>query len=276
MIQFGLNVNPNAGGLPMALRTSLIADSNGLEFVGVQDHPYNPQLYDTLSLITWLAAQTTRVTFLPNVANLPLRPPAMLAKQAATIHALSGGRFVLGLGSGGFGDAATGMGAPQRSVRQSREALGEAIDIMRATWAGQPFSYTGDYYSLTGVQPGPKPAQPMGIWLGVTGPQSAKLLGAKADGWSVSMPYVPPERLKPLQEAITSAAIDAGRDPSAIVRSYNLMGTIESVPQWADLISVLYRDHGMNSFIYWANRDRERQSELFAAQVVPMVRAQLL
>ena len=104
-VAFGLNVDPNVGGLA-------IADASGLEYAGVQDHPYNSGFVDTLTQITWLAAQTSTVHFFPNVADLPLRPPMMLAKQAATIDVLSGGRFELGLGAGAFGDAIVGMSGP--------------------------------------------------------------------------------------------------------------------------------------------------------------------
>ena len=92
-VKFGLNVDPNTGGLPIAERITAIADASGLDLVGVQDHPYNDGFTDTLALITWLAARTSHVHLFPNVANLPLRPPAMLAKQAATIDVLSAGRF---------------------------------------------------------------------------------------------------------------------------------------------------------------------------------------
>ena len=79
-----LNVDPNTGGLAIAARIAAIADAAGLEYAGVQDHPYNPDFVDTLTHITWLAAHTSRVHLFPNVANLPLRPPAMLAERAAT------------------------------------------------------------------------------------------------------------------------------------------------------------------------------------------------
>ena len=95
-VKFGLNVDPNTGGLPIAERITAIADASGLELVGVQDHPYNDGFTDTLTLITWLAARTRQVHLFPNVANLPLRPPVMLAKQAATIDVLSSGRRGLG------------------------------------------------------------------------------------------------------------------------------------------------------------------------------------
>ena len=58
---FGLNVDPHASGLAIAGRIAAIADSAGLEYVGVQDHPYNPDFLDTFSVITWLAARTSRV-----------------------------------------------------------------------------------------------------------------------------------------------------------------------------------------------------------------------
>ena len=85
-VKFGLNVDPNTGGLPIAERITAIADASGLDLVGIQDHPYNADFTDTLTLITWLAARTRHVHLFPNVANLPLRPPVMLAKQAATIE----------------------------------------------------------------------------------------------------------------------------------------------------------------------------------------------
>ena len=222
---FGLNVDPNTGGLAIAARITAIADSSGLEYVGIQDHPYNPEFVDTLSLITWLAARTSHVHFFPNVANLPLRPPAMLARQAATIDVLSGGRFELGLGAGAFADGIAGMGGPRRTPGQARAALSEAIDIIRSSWAGEPFSFEGTYYDTPAVQPGPPPAHDIGLWRGVIGPRAAQLVGTKADGWSVSAPYLPPDRLPELIE-ITSAAAKPAATFGAITRLYNAMGLI--------------------------------------------------
>src|SRR6516162_8104475 len=213
-VAFGLNVDPNTGGLAIAARIAAIADAAGLEYAGVQDHPYNPDFVDTLTHITWLAAHTSHVHLFPNVADLPLRPPAMLAKQAATIDVLSGGHFELGLGG------------PRRTVTEARQALSEAVDIIRASWAGEPFRYAGQHYQVPDAQPGPRPAHDAGIWLGVAGPRAVRLAGAKADGWSVSAPYVPPGRLGEINAILTSSAQDAGRDPGALVRLYNVMGSI--------------------------------------------------
>jgi hypothetical protein len=111
------------------------------------------------------------------------------------------------------------MGGPRRSVAQ---ALSEAIDIIRASWAGQPFGYEGRYYQVPDLQPGPRPAHQIGIWLGVAGPRAVRLAGAKADGWSVSAPYVPPERLGEINAILTSSARGAGRDPGGLVQLYNV------------------------------------------------------
>ena len=281
---FGLNVDPHAGGLAIAGRIAAIADSAGLEYIGIQDHPYNADFLDTFTVITWLAAQTSRVHLFPNVANLPLRPPAMLAKQAASIDVLSGGRFELGLGAGAFADGIAGMGGPRRTPGEARAALSEAIDVIRASWAGEPFSFDGSYYQLPGVQPGPRPAHPVGLWLGVVGPRAAALVGAKADGWSVSAPYVPPERLPDLNDIITGAALEANRDPDRITRLYNVMGLISAqdqgpfhgpVERWTETLVSLYTDQQMNAFVFWPSGDRERQSRIFAEEVVPAAREAL-
>jgi alkanesulfonate monooxygenase SsuD/methylene tetrahydromethanopterin reductase-like flavin-dependent oxidoreductase (luciferase family) len=283
-VKFGLNVDPNAGGLAIAGRIAAIADASGLDYVGVQDHPYNSEFTDTLTMITWLAARTGSVRFFPNVANLPLRPPAMLAKQSATIDLLSGGRFELALGAGAFADGIAGMGGPRRSAGQAREALSEAIDIIRASWAGQPFSYQGTYYQAPSVAPGPRPAHDIRLWLGVIGPRAARLVGAKADGWSVSAPYVPPAALPQLNEIITAAAREAGRDPGQLTRLYNVMGLITPedrdafngpVERWVRTLTTLHTESQMNAFVFWPSGDRERQSAIFAEQVVPAARAAL-
>jgi alkanesulfonate monooxygenase SsuD/methylene tetrahydromethanopterin reductase-like flavin-dependent oxidoreductase (luciferase family) len=281
---FGLNVDPNARGLAIAARIAAIADQAGLEYVGVQDHPYLPDFLDTFSLITWLASRTSQVHLFPNVANLPLRPPATLAKQAATIDVLSGGRFELGLGAGGLTDRIAGMGGPRRSPAVARAALSEAIDIIRASWAGEPFEFEGSYYHVPAAEPGPRPAHPAGLWLGVRGPRSAALVGAKADGWSVSQAYVPLERLPELHDAIDTAALEEGRDPEAITRLYNLMGLITGedtgpfhgpVERWVETLVKLYTEARMNAFVYWPSGDRERQSRIFAEEVVPLAREAL-
>ncbi len=140
------------------------ADEAGLDVVGVQDHPYQRSFLDTWSLIPTLLAETKRIAFFTDVANLPLRPPAVMAKAAASLDVLSGGRFELGLGAGGFPDVIAGMGGPRRTPGESVEALDEAIDVMRLMWSSEPsVSFKGKHNSLAGARPGPQPAHPIGI-----------------------------------------------------------------------------------------------------------------
>ena len=88
-----------------------VAEAAGLELLSFQDHPYQPAFLDTWTLLSFLAARTERVRLAPNVLNLPLRPPAMVARSAASLDLLSGGRVELGLGAGAFWEAIEAMGA---------------------------------------------------------------------------------------------------------------------------------------------------------------------
>src|SRR5690348_11505038 len=94
-LQFGFFLDPTSGDPAGTLALGRALDDLGYDLIGIQDHPYQPRHYDALALIAVLLGQTRRVRIFPDVANLPLRPPAMLAKQAATLDQLSGGRFEL-------------------------------------------------------------------------------------------------------------------------------------------------------------------------------------
>ncbi len=116
-LQFGLSIVPASAEIDLARSLARRADELGLDLIGMQDHPYQWRFLDTWSLLADLLARTERVRFFPDVANLPLRGPAMIAKQAASLDALSNGRFELGLGAGAFWDAVAAMGGPRRSAR---------------------------------------------------------------------------------------------------------------------------------------------------------------
>src|SRR5256884_9917411 len=136
-IDFGYSIIPNASESPSLAGTARLADELGFDLLGIQDHPYQWRFLDTWTLISVLAAQTSRIRLFPDVANLPLRPPAVLAKAAASVDLLSGGRFELGLGAGGFWDAIAAMGGPRRSPGEAVDALEEAIAVMRLMWSGE-------------------------------------------------------------------------------------------------------------------------------------------
>src|SRR3954469_208197 len=228
---FGIFPTPNAEDRDEILEQVLIADREGLDLVGIQDHPYQRRFLDTWSLIAFLAARTERVRFFPDVANLPLRPPAVMAKAAASIDLLSGGRFELGLGAGAFWEGIGAMGGPTLPGKESVDALEEAIAVIRLMWSGErTIEFDGDHYKLDGLHPGPQPAHAIGIWLGAYGPRMMRLVGRKADGWIPSVPRLPLDDVAPRQRAIDEAARDAGRDPAQIRRIANVNGVVTDGP----------------------------------------------
>src|SRR6266516_3093407 len=111
---FGTFLTPLADQAAQVVRLAERTELAGLDLVTMQDHPYQPRFLDTWTLLSVIAGRTSTVRLAPNVANLPLRPPAMLARAAASLDILSGGRAELGLGTGAFWDAIVGMGAPRR------------------------------------------------------------------------------------------------------------------------------------------------------------------
>lgn len=272
-LEFGANVDPTAAALPEAREIARLADAAGLDLIGIQDHPYQWRFLDTFALTATLLAQTERIRFFPNVANLPLRAPGMLAKQAASLDFLSGGRFELGLGAGAFWEGIRAMGGPAWTPGESVSALEEAIEIIRLFWSGaRTISFSGRFYSVSGLHPGPEPVHPIGIWLGALKPRMLALTGRLADGWSVSLPYAPPEQIPAMQRRIDEAAVQAGRDPRDIRRLYNLMGTIDDRPRWVEDLTRFAVELGLDTFVFWPPENTVRQLGRFADEVVPAVR----
>src|SRR5256885_12625474 len=120
-VQVGISIVPYTDELDRNRELVRAADEGGLALVGVQDHPYQRHFLDTWSLIPTLLAETKRISFFTDVANLPLRPPAVMAKAAATLDVLSGGRFELGPGAGGLADPIAELRRPERSPGESRD-----------------------------------------------------------------------------------------------------------------------------------------------------------
>ena len=281
-LEFGVSVEPLADPPDWAARIARAADRTGLDLVGIQDHPYQRRFLDTWTLISTLVPVTERVRFFPDVANLPLRPPAMLAKAAASLDVLSGGRVEMGLGAGAFWDAVVGMGGPRRSPGEAVRSIEEAIEIMRLVWSDQrSLRLDGEFYSLKGMRPGPHPVHDIGIWVGAYGPKMLDLIGRVADGWVPSLGYSPPGRLPELNGRIDEGANRAGREPGEIRRAYNLSGYLGAegegllegpVSTWVQKLTEFALEYGMDTFIYWPSGDHERQAEIFADEVVPAVK----
>ncbi|MEV8161061.1 LLM class flavin-dependent oxidoreductase [Nocardiopsis alba] len=283
-IGFGVFPTPEASALERTWAVVDAAERGGLDFVGIQDHPYQRRHLDTWALMATVLARTERLRVFPDVANLPLRPPALIAKNAASLDVLSGGRFELGLGAGGFWEAIEAMGGPRRAPREAADALLEAIEVIRLLWSDRrSVRFEGEYYRLAGVKPGPTPVHDMGIWLGVLGPRLLKEVGRVADGWVPSHAYAGPERLPEMHRRIDEGAAEAGRDPASIRRVYNLWGTIGGsgtegepmsgpVSAWVERITGFVLESGMDTFVLGPAGESARQVELFAEEVAPAVR----
>jgi alkanesulfonate monooxygenase SsuD/methylene tetrahydromethanopterin reductase-like flavin-dependent oxidoreductase (luciferase family) len=223
---FGVFSLPNGEDHQLTVAQAIAADEAGLAYVGIQDHPYQRRYLDTWTLLSYLAARTERVRLLPDVINLPLRQPAVLAKSVASLDLLSGGRVELGIGAGAFWDAVAAMGGPRRTPGEAVEALSEAMQIIRAFLDMEQPSVRvrGEHYAVTGAKPGPAPAHRVGLWVGAYGPRMLRLTGRRGDGWipSVGEHYLSEDDIASRQEAIDQAARKAGRDPAEIVRAANV------------------------------------------------------
>ena len=283
-LEFGISIVPASAEAELARSLARRADELGLDLVGIQDHPYQVRFLDTWALLADLLARTERIRVFPDVANLPLRGPAMIAKQAASLDVLSGGRFELGLGAGAFWEAIKAMGGPVRSGREALESLEEAIRIIRAFWSGErTIAFDGRYYSVRGLHPGPAPAHPIGIWLGVGKPRALALTGRLADGWVPSLSWATPELVPAMMRRIDEGAAAAGREPSEIRRVYNVGGTIADGPtdgllkgpprHWIETLTGFAVELGFDTFVFWPDEEPLAQLERFAQEVVPALRA---
>jgi alkanesulfonate monooxygenase SsuD/methylene tetrahydromethanopterin reductase-like flavin-dependent oxidoreductase (luciferase family) len=267
-IEFGYSIIPDASAYPSLAQTARLADELGFDLIGIQDHPYQWRFLDTWTLISVLAAQTSKIRLFPDVANLPLRPPAVLAKAVASLDVISGGRAELGLGAGGFWQAIGAMGGPVRGPGDSISALEEAIQVTRLIWSGnRGLRFDGRFYSLNGVNSGPRPVHRVEIWLGVYRPRGLALTGRLADGWLPSAGRMTVSELAERQSRIDEAATEAGRQPDEVRRLYNIGGRVNE-----EELTELAVEYGMDTFILWFEGDVQEQLRRFAAEVAPAVR----
>lgn len=281
---FGTFITPVAQPPMRAVELAMVADRAGLDLVTFQDHPYQGAFHDTWTLLSYIAARTRRVHVSPNVLNLPLRQPAVIARSAASLDLLSGGRVELGIGTGTFWDAIEAMGGRRLTPGQSIDALDEAIQIIREIWAtDEPggVRVNGTYYQVNGAKRGPRPAHDIGIWIGSYKPRILKLTGRVADGWLPTLAYLPGgvADLEEMNTYIDEGAASAGRDPSKVRRLLNFSGqfarsgrSLFNGPpqQWAEKLAEITLEYGISGFLLAA--DDARSIELFAAEVAPATR----
>ncbi|MFY1576642.1 LLM class flavin-dependent oxidoreductase [Verrucosispora sp. WMMD703] len=281
-LTFGSFLTPGNADPTRPVGLAMLSEQVGLDLVTFQDHPYQPAFLDTWTLLSFVAARTERVRLSANVTNLPLRPPAVLARGVASLDLLSGGRMELGLGAGAFWDAIEAMGGRRLSPGQGVRALEEAIEIIRQIWnvdAPGGVRVPGEFHRAVGAKRGPAPAHDVGIWLGAYKPRMLALTGRRADGWLPSLAYLQPGDLARGNTIIDEAAADAGRSPADVRRLLNVNGRFAATgrgpldgptEQWAEELADLALTEGISTFILAS--DDPDDLRRFAAEVAPATR----
>ena len=148
------------------------------------------QTLDPFVALSYVAAVTTRLKLLTYLSVLPYRNPMLLAKAAASVDILSGGRFILGAGTGYNKSEFYALGV---DFDERNTLFDEALDVLPKHWSGEPFSYAGQHFSAREVIARPRPPQqPIPIWIGGNSKLTRRRVAQRANGW---MPMFGPEAL---------------------------------------------------------------------------------
>lgn len=168
--------------------------------------------HEPLVMFGYLAAVTTTVELVTGVIILPQRQTALVAKQAAEVDLLSGGRLRLGIGLGWNPVEYEALGEDFSNRGRRSE---EQVDVMRRLWTEQTVSYEGRYHTVTGAGLSPLPIQrPIPVWFGAASDRAYERAGRLGDGWFPMM--APGHGLDEARVAVGQAAAAAGRDPAGL------------------------------------------------------------
>lgn len=286
-LRFGVMISKVAASDVDPIEEARLAEALGFDLVTVHPdhmHGIGPTL-ESWTLLSWMAANTTRIRLAPAILSLPYRHPAVTAKMAETLDRLSGGRLILGLGGGNdqWSGAFRAFGLAQRAPREIVEATEEAIDILHGLWHDAPFSYEGKHFHLAEAAIEPRPARPIPIWLGAFGSKMLSLTGRKADGWFPSLVVLEPEAAYAKLKQVRQAAMDAGRDPDDLTYAYNIgvlvteearstRGQIVGTPGEVAEHLAAFVKNGFTFLNLWPHGDMIVQLERLAWEVIPAVR----
>jgi probable F420-dependent oxidoreductase len=192
-----------------------LAEELGYDSIWAGEHlSFHNPILDLGVALAAFATVTERVRIGAAVVLLPLRHPSLVAKQAASLDYLSGGRLVLGVGVGGEGPKdfeAAGVDVQERGARAD-----DAIRALRALFGPPPASFTGRFHSFEGIELAPRSPRPAGppLLVGGRSPAAHRRAGALGDGW---LPYlVSPRRFAAGVDAVRGHALEAGRDPDLL------------------------------------------------------------
>lgn len=193
---------------------------------GVYD--LNDSWHEIFTVFAYLAAVTKRVGFATSILVLPLRPTALVAKQAAEVDLLCRGRLRLGVGIGWNHVEFEALGA---NFRNRARRMEEQIAVLRLLWTDERVDYVGRYHRIdrAGIRPLP-PQRPIPIWIGADAEPAVQRAARIADGW---FPYLQPgEEGRARLERFWGYVREAGRDPAAVGLEGRVAAVKGSVDQW--------------------------------------------
>jgi alkanesulfonate monooxygenase SsuD/methylene tetrahydromethanopterin reductase-like flavin-dependent oxidoreductase (luciferase family) len=148
-LSFGIGIPSSATPDDDPVGLAQEAERLGYDFVSAADHPCGPSpSYETTAMLTWIAACTSRIKVASRVLAVPFRRPAMVAKLAASLDLLSGGRFILGLGAGYSDEEIAALGGPALSPGAKIDGLAEAIQAIRGAWTHPGYTQHGRHHSV--------------------------------------------------------------------------------------------------------------------------------
>lgn len=219
-MKFGFSLSNNQGieDVQSIVRLATRAEELGFDSVWASDHIFNVghvferigdrPYYDPLTILSYVAAVTTRIRLGTSVLVLPYHHPMRLAKAAATLDVLSGGRVILGVGVGGVEQEFEALGT---SYAERGAITDETIAILRALWTQPVPSHQGRFYRFSGMPFSPKPLQKPHIPLVIGGASRAAIRRAARIGNGWQPIAMPPEVLREHIHYLTEQARAAGR-----------------------------------------------------------------
>lgn len=210
------------------------AEERGFRSVWVSDHYFldisrygGPagarSCYDPLVTLAALSTRTDRVALGTLVLAVGFRPPAVLAKTAATLDRSSGGRLELGLGAGWNRPEYEAAGLPFPSAGIRLEQLGEAAELVRQMTRGDRTTFQGEHFSVREAPNLPPAARrPVPVWIGAKGDRALRVAARHGDGWNVVWRWTIESYRERLRE-FERACRESGRDPGEVRRSVGLV-----------------------------------------------------
>jgi probable F420-dependent oxidoreductase len=213
------------------------AEQLGFDYVACGEHLFfHGPVPNSLAVLAAAAGVTSRVRLVSTVTLLPLYPAALVAKLAATIDVVSGGRFELGVGAGG--EFPTEFDAVGVDVTTRFRRTEEGLHMIRRLFTCDAVTYEGEFATLTGVALDPPPVQPGGppIWLGGRGEGALRRAGRHADVWMPYMVDAPGVRAGVEQVRVTAS--DHGRSPDAVSAALFAWVAVDQDADWARRIGI--------------------------------------